>query len=116
MPVTIIAVIVAILVTAAITYVVTTVYHKNVATAKIGSAEEKARGIIDEAVKTAETKKREAMLEAKEESIRVKNELDKEVKERRAELQRYERRVLNKEENVEKKSAGKANIDKYLEW
>ena len=103
MPVTIIAVVIAVLVTAGITYAATTVYHKNVATAKIGSAEEKARGIIDEAVKTAETKKREAMLEAKEESIRVKNELDKEVKERRAELQRSERRIVQKEENLDKK-------------
>ncbi len=59
--------------------------------------------IIDEAVKTAETKKREAMLEAKEESIRVKNDLDKEVKERRAEIQRSERRVVQKEENLDKK-------------
>ena len=103
MPVTIIAVVVAVLVTAVLTYVVTTVYHKNVATTKIGNAEEKARGIIDDAVKTAETKKREAMLEAKEESIRVKNELDKEVKERRAELQRSERRIVQKEENLDKK-------------
>ena len=103
MPVTIIAVVVAVLLTAALTYVATTVYHKNVATAKIGNAEEKARGIIDDAVKTAETKKREAMLEAKEESIRVKNELDKEVKERRAELQRSERRIVQKEENLDKK-------------
>ena len=101
MPVTIIAVVVAVLVTAVLTYVVTTVYHKNVATTKIGNAEEKARGIIDDAVKTAETKKREAMLEAKEESIRVKNELDKEVKERRAELQRSERRIVQKEENLD---------------
>ena len=62
---TLIAVVIAIAITAVITYFVTTTYHKNVATAKIGSAEEKARGIIDEAVKTAETKKREAMLEAK---------------------------------------------------
>ena len=61
------------------------------------------REIIDEAVKTAETKKREAMLEAKEESIRVKNDLDKEVKERRAEIQRSERRVVQKEENLDKK-------------
>ena len=103
MPGTIIAVVAAVLVTAVLTYVVTTVYHKNVATTKIGNAEEKARGIIDDAVKTAETKKREAMLEAKEESIRVKNELDKEVKERRAELQRSERRIVQKEENLDKK-------------
>ena len=73
------------------------------ANAKIGNAEDRAREIIDEAVKTAETKKREAMLEAKEESIRVKNDLDKEVKERRAEIQRSERRVVQKEENLDKK-------------
>ena len=100
---TLIAVVIAIAITAVITYFATTTYHKNVANAKIGNAEEKARGIIDEAVKTAETKKREAMLEAKEESIRVKNELDKEVKERRAELQRSERRIVQKEENLDKK-------------
>ena len=64
----------------------------------------KAREIIDEALKTAETKKREALLEAKEESLKTKNELDKETKERRAELQRYERRVLSKEENLDKKA------------
>ena len=100
---TLIAVVIAIAITAVITYFATTTYQKNVANAKIGNAEEKARGIIDEAVKTAETKKREAMLEAKEESIRVKNELDKEVKERRAELQRSERRIVQKEENLDKK-------------
>ncbi|MGN0383209.1 MAG: Rnase Y domain-containing protein, partial [Eubacterium sp.] len=72
---------------------------------KIGSAEEKARQIIDEAVKTAETKKREALLEAKEENLRVKNEFEKESKERRAELQRYEKRVLSKEESIDKKAA-----------
>lgn len=71
---------------------------------KIGSAEEKSREIIDEALKTAETKKREALLEAKEESLKTKNELEKETKERRAELQRYEKRVLSKEENVKKKA------------
>ena len=70
----------------------------------IGTAEEKARSIIDEALKTAETKKREALLEVKEESLRTKNELEKETKERRAELQKYEKRVLSKEEAVDKKA------------
>jgi len=79
-------------------------YRKNAYESKIGSAEEKSREIIDEALKTAETKKREALLEAKEESLKTKNELEKETRERRAELQRYERRVLNKEENLDKKS------------
>lgn len=70
----------------------------------IGTAEDKARSIIDEALKTAETKKREALLEAKEESLKTKNELEKETKERRSELQKYEKRVLAKEESVDRKS------------
>jgi len=79
-------------------------YERKQYDCKVGSAEEKSREIIDEALKTAETKKREALLEAKEESLKTKNELEKETKERRAELQRYEKRVLSKEENVEKKA------------
>ena len=79
-------------------------YRKKVVEAKLGSAEEKARQIIDDALKVAETKKREALLEAKEESLKTKNELDKETRERRTELQRYEKRVLSKEESVDKKA------------
>ena len=79
-------------------------YRIKVGEAKVGSAEEKAREIIDEALKTAETKKREALLEAKEENLKVKNDLDKEVKERRSEVQRYEKRVLSKEEALDKKA------------
>ena len=71
---------------------------------KVGTAEEKARNIIDEALKTAETKKREALLEAKEESLKTKNELEKETRERRNELQKYEKRVLAKEESVDRKA------------
>ena len=78
-------------------------YRKNTYEKEIGSAEERARKIVDEAIKNAESAKREAELEAKEESIRTKNELEKESKERRAEIQRYERRVLSKEEAVDKK-------------
>ena len=69
-----------------------------------GTAEVKARNIIDEACKTAETKKREALLEAKEESLKTKNELERETRERRAELQKYEKRVLSKEESVDRKA------------
>lgn len=71
---------------------------------KVGNAKEQARVILDEALRAAETKKRETELELKEESIRSKNELEKETKERRAEVQRYERRIQQKEENVEKKA------------
>ena len=101
---TIIAVVVTLIIAVPVTSVITTNYRKKVAAEKIGNAEDRAREIIDEALKTAETKKREAMLEAKEESIRTKNELDKEIKDRRAEAQRYERRVQQKEENIDKKA------------
>lgn len=70
----------------------------------IGNAEDKAREIIDEAIKAADAKKREASLEVKEETIKARHEFEKETKERRAELQKYEQRVLSKEETVEKKA------------
>ena len=100
----IIAVLVAVVLTAVITWPCAVGYRKKVVEAKIGSAEDRAREIVDEALKAAETKKREAMLEAKEESMKTRNELEKETKERRAELQRYERRVLTKEETLDKKT------------
>ena len=87
-----------------ISHFVTISNLKKNAESKIGNAEAKAREIIDDAVKNAETTKKEALLEVKEESIRTKNDLEKETKERRAELQRYEKRVLAKEEAVEKRS------------
>lgn len=70
----------------------------------IGNAEDKAREIIDEAIKAADAKKREASLEVKEETIKARHDFEKERKERRAELQKYEQRVLSKEETVEKKA------------
>lgn len=99
----IICVVIAI-VCSAISALIAIAVRKGVVEKKIGSAEEKARHIIDDAIKTAESKKKEALLEAKEENLKTKNELDKEIKERRAEVQRYEKRVLNKEEAVEKKA------------
>ena len=78
-------------------------YRKRIAEAQIGSAEEKARKVIDDAIKTGEAKKREMLLEAKEENIKVKSELDTEVKERRSELQQLERRLVQKEESLDRK-------------
>ena len=98
-----VAVVVLIGVAALIAWKTAINYHIKVSEAKVGSAEEKAREIIDDALKTAETKKREALLEAKEENMKAKNYLDKETKERRAEVQRYEKRVLSKEETLDKK-------------
>lgn len=81
-----------------------TAYQKHDFAIKVGTAEEKSKAIIDDALKVAETKKREALLEAKEESIRSKNELEKEVRERRSELNRLEKRVSNKEETLDRKA------------
>ncbi len=100
----IIAVVVTLVIAVPVTSAVVTSVLKKQAAEKIGNADEKAREIIDDALKTAEAKKREGLLEVKEESIRTKNELDKEIKERRAEVQRYERRVQQKEENIDKKA------------
>ncbi|MBE6014597.1 MAG: ribonuclease Y [Lachnospiraceae bacterium] len=97
--VAIIAVVLAILITRSATLKAKEKADKE----KVDSAEHKAREIIDEALRVAETKKREALLEAKEEALKNKNDFDKEVKERRNELQKFERRVLQKEENLDKK-------------
>ncbi|MBR5360799.1 MAG: ribonuclease Y [Lachnospiraceae bacterium] len=100
----IIAAVVTLLVAVPVSVVCTSNYQKKAAKSKVGNAEEQAREIIDEALKTAEEKKREGLLEVKEESIRTKNELDKEIKERRAEIQRNERRIQQKEENIDRKT------------
>ena len=96
--------VVLIIVAAVLSHFLTVSNLKKNAESKIGNAETRARQIIDDAVKTAEAKKKESLLEIKEESIKNKNELEKETKERRAELQRYEKRVLSKEEALDKKA------------
>jgi len=100
----ILAILVTFVIVAALAWKLAISYRIKVYEAKVGSAEEKAREIIDEALKTAETKKREALLEAKEEALKAKNEFERETKERRAELQRYEKRVLTKEETLDRKT------------
>ena len=106
MPIGIVIAVAAVLVivSAVISHFVTVSNLKKNAESKIGNAENKAREIIDDAVKTAEAKKKESLLEIKEESIKNKNELERESKERRSELQRYEKRVLSKEEALDKRS------------
>lgn len=102
--VAIVAVVVALLIAVPVTCKVAVGNKAKKDAEVVGTAEDRARSIIDEALKNAETKKREALLEVKEESLRTKNELEKETKERRNELQKYERRVLSKEESVDKKA------------
>ena len=79
-------------------------YRKRVSEREIQSAEEEAKRIINESIKTAENKRREALLEAKEEIHKSRSEYEREVKERRAELQKQERRLQQKEENLDKKT------------
>ena len=109
---TITQLVIAVIVAVAVTLLVSVPVASRAAVSKktradaqtIGTAEDKARGIIDEAIKSAETKKREALLEVKEESLKTKNELEKEIRDRRNELQKFEKRVLAKEESVDKKA------------
>lgn len=78
-------------------------YRKKISEAKIGSAEDQAKKIIEEGEKTAETLKKEALIEAKEKILRDKAESEKEIKERRNEVTRLERRAVAREETLEKK-------------
>ena len=78
--------------------------RKRVGEAKIGSAEQKARELVEEGEKQAETAKKEALLSAKEEIMRQKNDMEQEIKERRAEVSRTETRLSKKEENLDRKS------------
>ncbi len=79
-------------------------YRKNVSEKEISSAEEEGKRIINEAIKSAETKKKEALLEAKEEILKSRSEYEKEEKSRRADLQRQENRLQQKEENLDRKT------------
>ena len=99
-PITIIAAVIALILGAVIGFC----YRKQIAEAKIGVAEKRANDIVEDAKKEAEAKKKEILLEAKEESIRTKNELEKEARDRRNELSRTERRLVQKEETLDRKA------------
>ena len=78
--------------------------RKRTAEAKIGSAEEEAKRIVNDAIKTAEQKRKETIIEAKDEAFKLKSDADKEIKERRAEISRQERRIDQKEEALDKRT------------
>ena len=99
--------IVGFLVGAVVIFPVAVNYRKRTAEKEIGSAEEEAKRIINESIKSAENKKREMLVEAKEEIHRSRNEYDKEVRDRRSELQKQERRLQQKEETLDRK------VDQY---
>ncbi len=85
-----------------------------VAEARIRSAEEAARRILEDATKDAEAKKREAIVEAKDESFRLKREAEKEIREQRAEVQRLERRLVQREEHLDRKTEAGENREQAL--
>ena len=88
--------------------------RKRDAESEIGSAEQESKRIVNDALKAAESKKREALLEAKEEVHRSRMELDREIKERRNEIQRQERRLIQKEESLDKKVEALEQKDEAL--
>ena len=79
--------------------------RKRTAEAKIGSAEEEAKRIVNDAIKAAELKRKETIIEAKDEAFKLKSDADKEIKDRRAEITRQERRIDQKEEALDKRTA-----------
>ena len=90
----------------AIGTVVGVLLRKKVAESKIGSATLQANRILEEAIRNAEARKKESLIEAKGEIIRAKDEADAEIKERRREVSRQERRIAQKEESLDKKLEG----------
>ena len=91
------------LVLAVIGFFTGSAYRRKSAEATIGSAEEEAKRILNDAIKTAESKKREALLEAKEEVHAMRQETEKDLRERRSEVQRQEHRLQQKEESLDRK-------------
>lgn len=90
-------------------------YRKNISEKAIGGAKNEAKRIVDTSIKEAETKKKEILLEARDESHKLRNELDQEVKERRAELQKTEKRLYKKEETLDNKSSNVEKKDQLLQ-
>lgn len=102
--ITVIAAAVAAVVFGVLGFVLGGLHRKKVAESAIGSATEEATRIVNQAVQTAETKKRESILEAKDEIHSLRTDAEKENRERRAEVQRQERRIIQKEESLDKKT------------
>jgi ribonuclease Y len=103
-PVTIVIALITLIVGCAVGFPLGIRYRKKVSEKEISSAENEGKRIINEAIRSAESKKREALLEAKEEILKNRSEYEKEVKERRADLQRQENRLQQKEETIDRKT------------
>lgn len=110
--ITAVIVLVALIVGLVIAFFVGVSYRKRIAESDIGSAEEESKRIVSDAIKNAESKKKEALVEAKDEIYKLRTDVERENKERRAEIQRLERRVQQKEETIDRKSE---NLEKKEE-
>ncbi len=108
-------IIATILISLAIGILIGIVYRKKIAESKINSAEEEAKKIVKTAKTEAENLKKAKIIEAKEEIVNSRNELDKEIKERRGEIQKQETRLIQKEENLDKRSANFEKKEENLE-
>ncbi|MBC3515033.1 ribonuclease Y [Neobittarella massiliensis] len=113
-PVMIVVLVLIALVLMAVAFVLGTVYRKKVSEAKLGDAETEATRIVNEAVKEAQAKKKESLIEAKDEIYKLKTEADKEIKERRSDISRQEKRLIQKEESLDKKITGVEQKDEKL--
>ena len=78
-------------------------YRKKIAEAEIGSAEEQAKRIVELAEQKAESSQKQAVIDAKDEIHKLRTEAEREIKDRRYELNQQEKRILQKEESLEKK-------------
>ena len=105
---------IALLVGFAIAFPAGIVYRKKVAEAELGSAEEEAKRVLSDAIKTAESKKREALVEAKDEIFKLRSDADREIKDRRNEVTRQERRLQQREESLDKKSENMEKKEEQL--
>ena len=90
------------------------IIRKNIGEGKINNAEELAKKIIEDAERDSEARRKELLLEVKDEIHRLRNEAEREIRERRSELQRLERRLVNKEENVDRKSEAIERKEEFL--
>ena len=89
--------------------------RKKIAESKIQGAEEEAKRVMENAKIEAENLKKEEVIKSKEEVLQIRNDLDKEIKERRGEIQSQEKRLIQKEENLEKRTAAFEGKEKELE-
>jgi ribonuclease Y len=114
MLVKVILALIGLIIGAAVMFPIAVNYRKRTAEKEIGSAEEEAKRIINESIKSAENKKREMLVEAKEEIHKSRTEYDKEVKDRQADLKKQERRLQQKEENLDRKTEQYERKDEEL--